>query len=166
MRIVKSRDTMIIEKFQPSQAKAVSDLIRRGLLEINSQYYPLEFITSLVDHFSPAQIRENALTQHIFVAREGEAVVGTAGLANFGSTEQPNYYGVAVFVLPEYTGRGIGRQLMAAVEARARELGAQKLTVRAAMGAQEFYVKLGYRFQGGKNELDEKGYYILEKELK
>ena len=156
---------MIIEKFQPFQAKAVSDLIRRGLLEINSQYYPLEFITSLVDHFSPAQIRQDALTQHIFVALEEETVIGTAGLANFGSAEKPSYYGVAVFVLPETMGRGIGRQLMAAVEAKASELGAQKLTVRAAMGAQGFYQKLGYQFKDGKDELDEKGYYILEKPI-
>ena len=61
---------MNIEPFQTHQAKAVSDLIRRGLLEINSKDYPLEFITYLVDYFSPAQIVENAQVQHIFVALE------------------------------------------------------------------------------------------------
>jgi GNAT superfamily N-acetyltransferase len=154
---------MKIGKFRPSQAEAVSKLIRRGLLEINSKDYEMEFIISLVDYFSPAQIVENARTQDVFVAAEEGKVIGTAGLANFGSPETPRYFGVAVFVLPERQGRGIGKQLMGAVEARAQELGAQKITVRAAINAQGFYLKLGYQFQDGKDQLDEKGYYILVK---
>jgi GNAT superfamily N-acetyltransferase len=154
---------MIIEKFQPSQAEAVSKLIRRGLLEINRKDYAMEVIISLVDYFTPAQLVANAQAQDIFVALEGEQVLGTAGLANFGSPEEPNYYGVAVFVLPECQGLGIGKQLMAAVEARAGELGAEKITVRAAINAQGFYLKLGYHFQAGIDQLDEKGYYIMEK---
>ena len=156
---------MNIEPFQTHQAKAVSDLIRRGLLEINSKDYPLEFITYLVDYFSPAQIEENAQVQHIFVALEAGKVIGTGGLANFGSAEKPDYYGVAVFVAPECQGQGIGKQLIAAVEAKAKEIGARKITVRAAIRAERFYEKSGYRYKDGKDILDEKGYYILEKVL-
>jgi hypothetical protein len=76
---------MPIEKFQPAQAEAVSRLIRRDLLEINSRDYPPEFIQRLVEHFSPARLVEDARTQHIFVASEEGQVIGTAGLANFGS---------------------------------------------------------------------------------
>jgi GNAT superfamily N-acetyltransferase len=157
---------MNIEPFQTYQAKAVSDLIRRGLLEINAKDYPLEFITSLVDYFSPAQIVENAQVQHIFVALEEGKVIGTSGLANFGSAEKPNYYGVAVFVEPERQGQGIGKQLVAALEAKAKEIGANKITVRAAIRAERFYEKLGFQYRDGKDILDEKGYYILEKVLK
>lgn len=156
---------MNIEKFQPCQADAVSKLIRRNLLEINSKDYPSEFITFLVDHFSPAQIVENAQVQHLFVALEDDRVIGTGGLANFGSAEQPSFYGVAVFVEPERQGEGIGRRLMAAVEAEAAKIGAQKLTVRAAIGARTFYERLGYRFPDGREKRDEKGNYILEKRL-
>jgi len=156
---------MHIEPFQTHQAKAVSDLIRRGLLEINAKDYPLEFITYLVDYFSPAQIEENAKTQHIFVALEAGRVIGTSGLANFGSADKPDYFGVAVFVQPECQGRGIGKQLMAAVEAKAKEIGAGKITVRAAIRAERFYEKLGFHYKDGRDVLDEKGYYILEKVL-
>ena len=156
---------MNIEPFQTHQAKAVSDLIRRGLLEINSKDYPLEFITYLVDYFSPAQIEENAQVQSIFVALEAGKVIGTSGLANFGSAEKPDYFGVAVFVAPECQGQGIGKHLIAAVEAKAKEIGARKITVRAAIRAERFYEKLGYRYKDGKDILDEKGYYILEKVL-
>ena len=157
---------MIIEKFQPHQAKAVSNLIRRNLLEVNSKDYPSEYITDLVDYFSPAQILENAKTQHLFVAVEAGKVVGTSALANFGSAEKPDYYGVAVFVEPERQGQGLGRQLMVALETQAVELGAEKLTVRAAIRAERFYEKLGYQYKDGQDILGEKGYYILEKVLR
>ena len=156
---------MNIEPFQTHQAKAVSDLIRRNLLEINSQDYPREYITYLVDCFSPAEIEENARTQHIFVALEEGQVIGTSGLANFGSAEKPDYFGVAVFVEPEYQEQGIGKQLMAAVEAKAKEICAHKITVRAAIRADRFYEKLGYQYKDGKDILNEKGYYVLEKVL-
>ena len=59
---------MNIEPFQTYQAKAVSDLICRGLLEINSKDYPLEFITYLVDYFSPAQIEIKMRRCNLFLS--------------------------------------------------------------------------------------------------
>jgi GNAT superfamily N-acetyltransferase len=155
---------MRIELFQPLQAEAVSQLIRRALLEINSQDYPTAFIDYLVAYFSPQQIVENAQTQHLFVALQEAEVIGTGGLANFGSAEIPNYYAVAMFVSLEWQGRGAGKLLMAAVEAQARALGAKKITVRSAVSARGFYRKLGYRFKDGLEQPDEKGNYLMEKE--
>ena len=54
---------------------------------------------------------------------------------------------------------------MNAVEAKAVELGADKITVRAAIGAQKFYEKLGYQYFDGKEVLNERGNYIMVKEL-
>jgi GNAT superfamily N-acetyltransferase len=155
---------MRVELFQPVQAEAVAHLIRRNLVEINSRDYAPAFIDGLVAHFSPEQIVANAREQYLYVALQGAEVVGTAGLANFGSAEVPSYYAVAVFVLPEWHGRDVGRQLMAAVETQARAVGAGKVTVRAAIGAQGFYQKLGYRFKDGREQLDEKGNYLMEKD--
>jgi GNAT superfamily N-acetyltransferase len=107
---------------------------------------------------------ENSRSQYIFVAVHGkDTVVGTASLDNFGSAESPDYYAVTVFVLPESHGQGVGTQLMEAVESKARELGAEKITVRASITAKGFYQKLGYRFRDGVEELDDHGTYIMEK---
>ena len=156
---------MRIEQFQSCQAEAVSNLIRRNLLEVNSQDYAADAIDSLVAYFSPATLLENSRSQTIFVATQDGEVVGTASLANFGSAESPSYYAVAVFVLPELQRRGIGIRLMEAVELKARELGAEKMTLRASITAKGFYQKLGYRFRGGCEKLDEHGTYIMEKEV-
>jgi GNAT superfamily N-acetyltransferase len=154
---------MRIERFQASQADAVSRIIRRDLIEINSRDSSRDRIDALVAYFSPEKIEENARSQCTFVAIENGQVVGTASLDNFGSTERPDYYAVTVFVLPELHGQGIGTRLMEAVESKARQLGAKRITVRAAITAKGFYLKLGYNFLDGVEELDENRNYIMDK---
>jgi GNAT superfamily N-acetyltransferase len=156
---------MRIEQFQDYQAEAVSNLIRRNLLEVNSKDYTEDFINSLVAYFSPATLLENSRSQTIFVATQDGEVVGTASLDNFGSAQSPDYYAVEVFVLPELHRQGIGLRLMEAVELKAKELGAEKVTLRASITAKAFYQKLGYRFRDGCEKLDEHGTYIMEKEV-
>jgi predicted N-acetyltransferase YhbS len=156
---------MRIEQFQDHQAEAVSNLIRRNLLEVNSKDYAEDVIASLVAYFSPATLLKNSRSQTIFVATQGGEVVGTASLDNFGTAQSPDYYAVAVFVLPESHRQGIGFCLMETVESKAKELGAKKITLRAAISARGFYQKLGYRFRAGREELDEHGTYIMEKEV-
>jgi GNAT superfamily N-acetyltransferase len=154
---------MRIEPFQSVQAERVSAIIRRNLVEINSRDYSPELIQSLVAYYSPARILENSRSQHTLVAVQDGQVVGTGSLANFGSAEEPDYYAVTIFVLPEWHKRGIGARLMEAIERKAGELEADKITVRAAISAKGFYVRLGYRFKDGIETLNEHGHYLMEK---
>ena len=156
---------MVIEEFKDHQAEEVSKLIRQDLLEIISKDYPQNYLASLLDNFTPANIRATSKTQHIFVAVEGGRILGTASLANYGSQEKPKYYGTSVFVALEFQGRGVGKQLMKKVEAKAKELDAKMISVRAAIGARSFYRKLGYIYQNHKELPDEKGNYVMEKLL-
>ena len=156
---------MIIDRFQASQAEEVAELIKRNLLEITSQYYSPEYVASLIDHHSPTQLLAKADTQYIFVAMEDGKAIGTGSLANFGTLEKPNYYGTAIFVALEFHRKGIGRQIMQKVEEKALELGADKITVRAAVNAQLFYEKLGYTYKDGIAMPDEKGNFVMDKAL-
>lgn len=156
---------MIIDRFQASQAKEVAELIKRNLLEITSQYYAPEYVASLITHHSPMQLLQNAETQYIFVAIENGKTVGTGSLANFGTPQTPSYYGTAIFVALELHRKGIGRQIMLKVEEKALELGADKITVRAAVNARQFYEKLGYIYRDGIEMPDKKGNFVMDKEL-
>jgi len=154
---------MNIKKFQDSQAEEVAKLIKRNLLEITSKYYSPEFVVSLIDHHSPMQLLEKARNQYIFVAMEDGKVIGTGSLANFGTPEKPSYYGTSIFVAFELHRQGIGRQIMQKVEEESLNLGADKITVRAAINARKFYEKLGYTYQDGIEMPDKKGNYIMDK---
>ncbi len=75
------------------------------------------------------------LRQHpttlVFLAYDGDTPVGVAvcflGFSTFAARPLVNLHDVAV--LPTHRGRGVGRALLAAVEAQARELGCCKLTL-------------------------------------
>lgn len=156
---------MIIDRFQASQAEEVAELIKRNLLEITSQYYTPEYVASLIEHHSPMQLLQNAETQYVFVATENGKAIGTGSLANFGTPENPSYYGTAIFVALEFHRKGIGRQIMRRIEEKALELGTTKITVRAAVNARKFYEKLGYTYQNGIEMPDEKGNFVMDKAL-
>ena len=100
------------------------------------------------------------------MALEDGEVIGTGALANYGSAEKPGYYGTAIFVALDRQGQGIGRALMAAIETQAAALGADRLTVRAAVNARGFYQNLGYQYWAGKQTPDERGNYVMGKVLK
>jgi len=154
---------MIVERFQASQAKEVAELIKRNLLEITSQYYSPEYVASLIDHHSPMKLLETAMAQRIFVAVENGKAIGTGTLANFGTPEIPSYYGTSIFVTFESHRQGIGKQIMQKVEEEAIKLGADKITVRAAVNARQFYEKLGYTYRDGVELPDERGNYVMDK---
>jgi len=156
---------MVIDRLQDSQAEDVARLIKRNLLEITSNYYPSAYVAALIKEFSPANIMRTARTQHVFVALEDSEVIGTGSLADHGTAEAPSYYGTAIFVTPEHHSRGVGRQLMHRVEAQAMELGADRITVRAAVNARGFYEKLGYLHRDGIAVPDDRGNFVMVKVL-
>jgi GNAT superfamily N-acetyltransferase len=70
-------------------------------------------------------------TTLVFLAYDGDVPVGVAvcflGFSTFAAKPLVNLHDVSI--VPTHRGRGIGRRLLAAVEARARELGCCKLTL-------------------------------------
>jgi GNAT superfamily N-acetyltransferase len=50
----------------------------------------------------------------------------------------------ALFVLPGFTGRGIGKQILVYLEALARELGIEEVILDATLNAADFYRRCGY----------------------
>jgi predicted GNAT family N-acyltransferase len=70
--------------------------------------------------------------------------IGCACLRRYGERHKVE----RVAVLPELRGSGLGRELMRAVEAHARALGARDLVLHAQAAVVAFYEKLGWRSEG------------------
>ncbi len=127
---------IIIRTFEPADATAVSQLIRRTMRESNSRDYPLDRLQPLIDYFSPEKVRRLSQERVCLVAEANGQLIGTAALEG---TEL-----VTFFVLPEYQGQGIGTRLLAAIEEQARTQAITHITVDASVTGVAFYAARGY----------------------
>ena len=56
---------------------------------------------------------------------------------------------IAAFLLPEYIGRGLGRQLFAALESDELAANANRIWLTSSVNALDFYEKAGYQYVYG-----------------
>jgi putative acetyltransferase len=131
---------VVIREFAPPDGEAVSALIRHTMRVSNSHDYPLARLQPLIDYFSPDKVRRLNQERLCLVAEVEEQLVGTIGLER---TEL-----VTFFVHPDYQGMGVGRQLLAAIEQRARALGISILMVDSSLTGAAFYARMGYERTG------------------
>ena len=88
---------------------------------------------------------------NILVAKEGARVIGFVGFGNHGPEEPDMGEVFALYVLPEYHGTGVGRQLMdAALEKLASYPHICLWLVKGNARALHFYEKCGFHLTGEK----------------
>lgn len=90
-------------------------------------------------------------TRHVFIAKDGERIVGTVQLDTATMPNQRHRGDVMkLMVHPDYRRRGIAKALMAALEAKARTAQRSLLTLDTRTGddAEPLYLSLGYQIVG------------------
>ncbi len=104
-------------------------------------------IAAFVDHIYSdgysARMADVVAAGRLTTARLSGELVGSAGwlVANDSGAVARL---IGVFVSPLYARQGIGRVLVAAAEAQARQAGFGTFTIRAPLGASAFFEHLGY----------------------
>ncbi len=153
----------MIRRFEASDSAAVADLIAVTMRTVNIKDYTSDYIEAILAHTGPEEIAARAEKMHMYVCEEGGRIVSCAAVAPSGERgDECCLY--TVFVLPELQGRGLGRQIMDAVENDEYFLRAKRAVVPASITAAEFYRKLGYEYEGGRPALDSQLLYRLEKQ--
>ena len=125
-----------VRRADASDANDISQVIIRALRETNARDYAAEIIARLERSFTPSAVEQQIKRRDVFVGLIDGRVVGTASLE--GQVIH------TVFVSPDVQGRGVGRLLMQAVEATARERDIQLLRLNSSISAELFYARLGY----------------------
>jgi N-acetylglutamate synthase-like GNAT family acetyltransferase len=115
----------------------ISAVILRALRETNARDYTAEIIERVERSFSPDAVLQLIGKRTVFVATNGDHVVGTASLD--GSVVR------TVFVAPDVQTRGVGKLLMAEIERTARQRDIPVLTVPSSVTAETFYARLGFK---------------------
>jgi hypothetical protein len=85
-----------IRKFKREDARKVSYLIRKTLIEVNSKDYPQNIIQFMYENYSPRRIIEKSSNRLMYIAVEDERILGTVSLKD-------NVI-LALFVNPKFHG--------------------------------------------------------------
>lgn len=155
---------MMIRRFRPEDAEAVSRLIVTALLVSCGPDYPAGPLEAFAASQTPEVMLERDRTHHFYVAEEDGVPVGCGAI---GPDEaDPGICGIySLYVLPRRQGRGIGRRLMEVLEADIYGRSARLLTLHASRTALAFYRRMGFVFADGTETPDGDGLYRMEKRV-
>ena len=128
---------LAIRDARKGDAAGISEVIIAALRETNAKDYSPMVIAQVETSFSPIAVKALMERRKVFVALLDQELVGTASLD--GTVVR------SVFVAPAHQSKGIGRQLMAAVEKAAIDAGITLLSVPSSVTAESFYSRLGFK---------------------
>ncbi len=138
---------MLVRQFFPDDAERLSRLIVRNLQLVNIRDYSPQVIEALIPSHTPERIQDLACNGYTLVGVDGDLIVGTASLDGDRVRN--------VFVAVEKHGNGVGRKLMAAIEAYALDHRLRRIYLLSGLTAEGFYRKLGYEKVGAiEHDLD------------
>ncbi|MBW2981998.1 GNAT family N-acetyltransferase [Candidatus Woesearchaeota archaeon] len=128
---------MKIRKFRKQDAKKVSNMIRKTLMEVNIRDSPRFAVEELYGEYSPKELVKLSKEREIYLVIEKDKIIGTGGLEN-------NYI-CTVFVHPDYRGKGIGKIIMDYLENKIKSKKYSFAELNSGPTALTFYKKLGYK---------------------
>jgi GNAT superfamily N-acetyltransferase len=117
-------------------ADAISRVIADALRQTNAADYGADVIARMTTSYNAARVGLMIRGREMFVAELEDEIVGVIGYS--GGTVR------SLFVASAYQGIGVGRQLLASVESRARRAEIRSLTVAASLTAIGFYRRCGF----------------------
>ena len=120
-----------------------------GLINDNYDFVMAEAHSKAVlEKFKSHNTIENWINQmkwkRIFVVEEGDEIIATGSLADFGDQKLPKVSISNFFVAPHKQGTGVGRFLATHLKEIASKMGAGKLHVPSSRTGFSFYSRLGF----------------------
>lgn len=155
---------MNIRRFIESDAKAVSDLIRKTIKISNTQDYTADIMDQLIEIETPEHVLERSSWTHFYVVEEDGSIIGCGAIGPYwGKEDESSLF--TIFVNPDYQGKGIGRKIIETLEQDEFALRAKRIEIPASITGVPFYLKCGYGFKNGVSEPDDEHLIRMEKFL-
>lgn len=153
---------MEIRMFKQEDAEELEQVIAETLRVSNGQDYAKEYIEANIESHSADVLIERAKQGHMYVVCDEMRIVGCGAIAGYWGSQTESIL-LTIFVLPDYQGKGIGKQIIDTLERDEYFLRAKRIEIPASITAVEFYRKMGYDYKNGIVEIDEEQVYRLEK---
>jgi GNAT superfamily N-acetyltransferase len=155
-------DELTIRRFCERDLDQVFELVRETIETSYASVYQPAVIAFFHDYHQRENIVSDAEGGHTVVVNSNGAFVGT------GTRVETDVR--RVFVRPDRQGQGIGRLIMAELEAAALKANIERLDLSASLPAKDFYLRLGYEVVSEEDYEVAPGqhleYYEMAKDLK
>lgn len=148
---------MLVRRFRSEDISQIPELIKRAIIERDNHNYTAEQITLSSSYYTAEKFCQDLDKKGIYVCVDKDKIVGTGTLYD-GEV-------MACFILPEYQGKGIGREIVRTLEKEAKDKGLEKVWLVSVLSAVKFYEKLGYNFVKEKMHRDWGKGIVMEKHL-
>ena len=129
----------MIRRATQEDADAIFHVHTSAIRHVAASHYTSDQIETWAGRLRPAAYREPIEHKILLVA-----VDDTGDICGFGQLDVPNSVVEAVYVLPSHLRRGLGKGLLAALEAAAHASGVSALTLDASLNSVPFYSRAGY----------------------
>jgi GNAT superfamily N-acetyltransferase len=154
---------MEVRKARVEDAPAICEIIRRSIIELcNADHHnDPAILDRWLANKTPESIAVWATQphRHLLVVEDGNPILAAGSVTEQGEITL-NY------VCPSARLRGVSKMLMAALEAKARELGNEVCTLTSTETAHRFYLAAGYVDQGPpEGKFGSAGGYSMKKRL-
>lgn len=155
-------ESLTVRRIEDSDAKAVSDLIRKTISISNKKDYPEDIMDQLIESETPEHVLQMAGWTHFYVVLEDDNIIGCGAIGPFwGKEDESSLF--TIFVDPDKQGKGIGRLIMNTLESDEYFLRAKRIEIPASITGVPFYLKMGYHYKDGISEPDEEHLIRMEK---
>ena len=102
---------MEIRRIEPGDENWVSNLIRKTISISNIKDYPKELMDALIAVETPEHVLERASWTHFYVVIDEDEIIGCGAIGPYwGKEDESSLF--TIFVLPDYQGKGIGKELL------------------------------------------------------
>lgn len=155
-------ESLNVRRIEDSDAKAVSDLIRKTISISNKKDYPEDIMDQLIEIETPEHVLERASWTHFYVVLEGDDIIGCGAIGPYwGKEDESSLF--TIFVDPDRQGKGVGRLIMNTLENDEYFLRARRIEIPASVTGVPFYLKMGYHYKDDITEPDEEHLIRMEK---
>lgn len=135
---------MVIERMQECDIQETSQMIARAVRSPSfASFYPECSLEYVAEGLDISGVRRRMETLHFYVLKEDGRVVGCGGAGACDGSQTDSELS-AIFIDPQYQGRGYGRKLIQALENDEYCRRARRIEISASLSAIPFYRKLGY----------------------
>lgn len=91
-----------------------------------------------------------------------QKIIGCGAIAGYFCSTSESIL-LAIFVLPDYQEKGVGKWIIETPEQDEYFLRAKRIEIPSSITAVEFFKKMGYEYENGFAGIDEEQAYRLEK---